>query len=52
MTLTQAGSQWGRALVDACDVVAIDETAAAFDEEILLAEKGDMPYILAGDEAP
>jgi len=24
VTLTQAGSQWGRALVDACDVVAID----------------------------
>jgi hypothetical protein len=51
MTLTQAGLQWGRALVDACDVAAIDKTAAALDGEILLAGKGDMPYILAGDKA-
>jgi hypothetical protein len=51
MILTQAGSQWGRALVDVCAVVAIDEVAAALDEEIFPAWKGDMPCILAGDEA-
>jgi hypothetical protein len=37
MTLTQAGSAWGRAVINAAEVCAVDEVAAALEVEILPA---------------
>jgi len=51
MILTQAGSAWGRAVVNAAEVCAVDEAAAALEAEILPAWKADTPCILAGDPA-
>jgi hypothetical protein len=51
MTLTQAGSVWGRAAIQYADVIAIDEAAAALEVELLSAWKGEKPRILAGDPA-
>jgi superfamily I DNA and/or RNA helicase len=51
MILTQAGSAWGRAVVNAAEVCAVDEAAAALEVEILPAWEGNTPCILAGDPA-
>jgi hypothetical protein len=47
MTLTQAGSAWGRAVVNAAEVYAVDKAAAALEVEILPSWKGNTPCILA-----